>query len=199
MSIVICGPSGVGKGTIIQRLLQQHPTKLGLSVSHTSRKPRPGEIDGVHYHFVSREQLQQDIQMGPIGYIEHAEVHSNLYGTRRDDVEAVHRQGKLCILDLDSRGVKQIISNGFPARLVFIAPPSVEALEQRLRSRATESEEQIQLRLRNALAEIEFGTQQYRGSFDLILYNEDLEAAIDQFNEQLFAWFPGVFGVKELK
>ncbi len=187
-SVVICGPSGVGKGTIISRLLKEYPAKLGLSVSHTSRKPREGEINGLHYHFVTREYLENDIRNGPIKFIETAQVHANLYGTRADAVESVHRADKVCVLDLDTKGVQQVKSNGFPARLMFIAPPSLESLEERLRNRGTESEEQVRLRVANAREELEYGLR--TGNFDAVLVNEDIEDTYKQVVIHFKEWFP---------
>ena len=187
-SLVVCGPSGVGKGTIINQLLQSYPSEFGLSVSHTSRLPRPGEVDGVHYHFVDRSFLEHDIASGPIKYVEHAEVHSNLYGTRQDAVDAVHKSGKVCVLDLDSSGVRQIKANNFPAKMLFIAPASYDVLEQRLRGRQTESEEQVRLRLHNARKEIKYGT--HPGNFDAVLYNKQLDDSMRQLYKHLQLWFP---------
>lgn len=187
-SLVICGPSGVGKGTLINRLLKNYPNKMGLSVSHTSRKPREGEVDGVHYHFVDKKFILEDIQSGKIPYIEHAEVHANIYGTREDAVTKVHEEGKLCILDVDRNGVKHIKLHGLPAKFVFITPKSPQVLEARLRSRGTETEEQIQLRLTNAQAEMEYGLA--KDNFDMVLVNEDLDVAYNSLVAQLRSWFP---------
>lgn len=187
-SILICGPSGVGKGTIISRLLSEYPHKLALSVSRTSRSPRKGEIDGVHYHFVSREELAKDIAEGSIPYLESAEVHGNLYGTRLDAVHAVHQQGKLCLLDVDVRGAQQLQSAGFPMYSVFIMPPSIDALETRLLHRGSETPAQRQLRLHNAREEIAFGQQP--GKFDMILVNDNVDTAVQRLVHQLHQWFP---------
>lgn len=186
-SLVICGPSGVGKGTLIGKLLASYPDKVGLSVSHTSRKPREGEIDGVHYNFVDKEFILQDIKTGPIKFIEHAEVHSNIYGTRGDAVEKVHDDGKLCILDVDRKGVQQIKLSHLPAKYVFITPDSLAGLESRLRARGTETEEQIQLRLKNAIAEMEYGES---GEFDEVLVNENLEQTYNTLVSHMRVWFP---------
>ena len=186
-SLVICGPSGVGKGTLINKLLTDHPSKFGLSVSHTTRKPRLGEEHGVHYHFVEKEFMLKDIKSGRYKYIEHAEVHNNLYGTREDDVSAIHEAGKICILDVDSKGVKQIKSCSFPAKYVFITPSSMAALEFRLRARGTEEESQIQVRLNNAKAEIEYGTAD--GNFDAVLVNETLEETYSTLVQHIQKWF----------
>jgi len=190
-SLVICGPSGVGKGTLINKLLQSYPQQFSLSVSYTSRKPRQHEIDGKHYHFVDKEFLTNDIKYGSIKYVEYAEVHSNIYGTRQDDVDAIHQENKICILDIDCNGVKQLRSNHFPAIYVFIRPISISILESRLRNRNTESESQIQLRLHNAKNEIDYGDKE--GNFDYILINDQIDDSFMILNDKIKIWFPKVF------
>lgn len=190
-SLVICGPSGVGKGTLINKLLVSYPQQFSLSVSYTSRKPRQHEVDGKHYHFVDKEFLMNDIKYGSIKYVEYAEVHSNIYGTRQDDIDAIHQDNKICILDIDCNGVKQLKSNQFSAIYVFIRPVSILVLENRLRSRNTESESQIQLRLHNARNEIDYGDKE--GNFDYILINDQLDDSFMILNEKIKAWFPKVF------
>lgn len=188
-SLLICGPSGVGKGTLINLLLTNYPNKFGLSVSRTSRKPRVGEIDGVHYHFVKdRETFHQDIQNGKHPYIEYAEVHGNFYGTRQDAVEDVHKAGKICILDLDTKGAENLKKMKFPIRSIFIAPPSIESLKNRLTNRGTETEAQMNIRLHNAIKEIEYGHTP--GNFDMILVNDDLNSSYHTLTQQLRVWFP---------
>jgi guanylate kinase len=187
-SVIICGPSGVGKGSLISMLLQQHPQRYALSVSHTSRPPRNGEVDGVHYHFVSKEQLLKDIAHGQWKYLENAEVHGNVYGTREDDVLSIHSQGMVCVLDVDTRGVRQLKRSGFPLRSIFIAPPSIEVLEARLRGRGTEREEQIATRTANAKEELKFGLES--GQFDRVIVNDNLKDAYQRLLEQLEIWFP---------
>lgn len=157
--MVICGPSGVGKSVLIKRLLEVFPDKFGFSVSHTTRGPRPGEEDGIAYHFSNLETMQKDVDEGK--FIEHAHVHGNMYGTSREAVEAVRRKGQICILDIDVQGAKNIHEkNLLPwTRFLFINPPSHEELERRLRGRGTETEEKIQKRLKNAFGEIEFSNQ----------------------------------------
>jgi guanylate kinase len=187
-SVVICGPSGVGKGTIINKLLHAYPSKFGLSISHTSRKPRIGETDGQHYHFLSREELENDIQNGPIKFLEFAQVHANLYGTRKDAVERVHSDGKICVLDLDTKGVQQFKSSNFPAKYIFITAPSIEILESRLRSRGTENEESVLLRINNAKKEMQYGVEP--GQFDTVLVNESIEETYKNVLSCLKVWFP---------
>jgi guanylate kinase len=100
--LVLVGPSGAGKSTLVKHLIDKAPEKLTFSVSSTTRSPREGEIDGIHYHFVSRESFLADVQQGL--FLEHQEVHGNLYGTHFSQVENAHKQGKICILDIDVKG-----------------------------------------------------------------------------------------------
>ena len=143
--IVMCGPSGVGKGTLINRLMADFPGKFGFSVSHTTRAPRPGETDGVHYNFVEKSAMEADIADGK--FLEHAHVHENIYGTSLAAVEAVATKGQVCVLDIDVQGAEIVKKSTLDALFVFIAPPSMEELEKRLRGRGTEKEESIQKRL----------------------------------------------------
>jgi guanylate kinase len=190
-TLVICGPSGVGKGTLIEKLIKEFPDKVGLSVSHTSRPPRINEIDGVHYHFVSKDFLCNDIKSGEIKYLESAEVHSNIYGTRKDSVEAVHILNKVCILDVDIKGVQQIQSAKFPAKHLFIAPPTINSLLERLRNRGTESEEQIRLRVGNVKKLMEEILE--HKVFDEILVNDKFDETYEKLKNKMFEWFPNVF------
>ncbi|XP_073005507.1 guanylate kinase 1-like isoform X2 [Typha latifolia] len=153
--VVISGPSGVGKGTLISRLVKDFPNTFGFSVSHTTRSPREKEIDGIHYHFAEREMMEKDIREGK--FLESALVHGNLYGTSFEAVEAVTDAGKRCILDIDVQGARSVRCSSLEALFIFICPPSFEELEKRLRIRGTETEEQIQKRLRNAKEEIDQG------------------------------------------
>ena len=161
-ALVICGPSGVGKGTLIERLKQDYPHAFGFSVSHTTRGPRPGEEDGVHYHFVTVGQMEADIEAGK--FLEYANVHGNFYGTSIAAVESVKKTGKICILDIDVQGARQCRQAQLPGAYVFVSPPSFEALEQRLRGRGTEAEDKIQKRLANARGEMDARSE--AGLFD---------------------------------
>ncbi|XP_061353782.1 guanylate kinase 2-like [Gastrolobium bilobum] len=169
--LVISGPSGVGKGTLINMLMEEFPSMFGFSVSHTTRAPRAMEKDGVHYHFTEKSVMEKEIKDGK--FLEFASVHSNLYGTSVEAVELVSDAGKRCILDIDVQGARSVRASSLEAIFIFICPPSMEELEKRLRNRATETEEQVQKRLRNAQAEIEQGKSS--GIFDFILYNDNLE------------------------
>jgi len=198
--IVVAGPSGVGKGTLINKLLDYYTpeserhgdeaTKGGdyfaFSVSHTTRGPRPGEVDGVHYHFSTREVVQKGIDNGD--FIEHAEVHSNLYGTSFDSVHSVAQSGRICILDIDIQGVKGVKASALDPHYIFVAPPSMELLEKRLRDRGTETEEAVKIRTANAAREVEYGRTP--GNFDAIVVNDDLEEAFQRLHTLLRDWYP---------
>lgn len=179
--IVISGPSGVGKGTLIAKLMKEFPSMFGFSVSHTTRAPREKEKDGVHYHFTNRSVMEKEIKDGK--FLEFADVHGNLYGTSIEAVEVVADEGKRCILDIDVQGARSVRASSLEAIFIFICPPSFEELEKRLRERGTETEEQIQKRLRNAKAELEQG--QSGGIFDHILVNNDLESCYQSLKKLL--------------
>lgn len=198
--IVIAGPSGVGKGTLINKLLEHYTPEeeddedgankggdyFGFSVSHTTRGARPGEIDGIHYHFSTRRDVQAGIDNGD--FIEYNEVHGNLYGTSFDAVNSVGRSGRIAILDIDIQGCKRVKTSTLDPYYIFIAPPSMELLEKRLRDRGTETEEAIQIRTANARAEVEYG--QAPGNFDFIVVNDDLDAAFKRLLWQLRQVYP---------
>ncbi|KAL8208543.1 hypothetical protein R6Q57_007955 [Mikania cordata] len=179
--LVISGPSGVGKGTLINMLMKEFPSMFGFSVSHTTRAPREKEQNGVHYHFIKRDVMEEDIRSGK--FLEFAAVHGNLYGTSIESVDVVSDAGKRCILDIDVQGARSVRASSLEAIFIFVCPPSFEELEKRLRARGTETEEQIQKRLRNAKAELEQGNSP--GLFDHILVNNDLEACYKRLKDIL--------------
>ncbi|RLN56510.1 hypothetical protein BBJ29_006021 [Phytophthora kernoviae] len=186
--LVIAGPSGVGKGTLINLLLEKFPSTFGFSVSHTTRGPREGEVDGVAYHFTAKDKVLKEIEAGL--FLEHAEVHSNVYGTSKRAVLDVQEKGKICILDIDIQGVQQVKKSGIKAKYLFISPPSMEELEKRLRGRATETEDKIQLRVKNAAGEVEFGQQP--GVFDYNLVNKVVDDSLRELLTTLKEWYPSV-------
>jgi guanylate kinase len=177
-ALVIVGPSGVGKGTLIEKLREGNDD-FGFSCSHTTRNRRPGEEDGVHYHFISREEFENGISKGK--FLEYAYVHNNIYGTSIEAVQAVASSGKCCILDIDVQGARQVRASGLPAIFVFIGPPSLEELEHRLRNRGTESEEQITTRLRNAKEEL--ASVEEPGLYDYVLINTNLQECLAELRK----------------
>ncbi|XVF56117.1 hypothetical protein PTKIN_Ptkin06aG0091400 [Pterospermum kingtungense] len=176
--IVISGPSGVGKGTLINMLMKEFPSVFGFSVSHTTRAPRGMEKNGVHYHFTERTVMEKDIKDGKL--LEFASVHGNLYGTSIEAVEAVADSGKRCILDIDVQGAKSVRASSLDAIFIFIYPPSMRELEQRLRSR-------------NAEAELEQGKSS--GIFDHILYNDNLEECYENLKVTFLSLEPSPKGI----
>ncbi len=170
--IVMSAPSGGGKTTIARRLLGRR-TDVGYSVSCTTRAPRPGERDGVDYHFLSRHEFDQKASHGE--FAEWAEVHGNRYGTLRSAIREVMDRGKHVMLDIDVQGARQVTA-AFPESVtIFIVPPSVEVLTARLLGRKSENEETLALRLRNARSELlEAERYQY------VVENDDLEHAVQR-------------------
>ena len=169
--LVVSAPSGCGKTTILQQLMAKI-SGLAFSVSHTTRQPRPGEIDGKDYHFVSKEEFIALRDQQPSGFLEWAEVHGNFYGTSRRETEALLATGKDVVLDIDIQGAEQVKENADPVT-VFISPPTLEELERRLRGRGTESPEDIDFRLANAENEMA-AANRYR----YLIINDELEQAV---------------------
>ncbi|KAI8138161.1 guanylate kinase [Fennellomyces sp. T-0311] len=179
---VLFGPSGSGKSTLLKRLFAEYPDTFGFSVSHTTRKPRAGEVDGKDYHFVEKEVMQTDVAAGK--FIESATFNGNMYGTSIKAVEDVVDQGKTCILDIEIQGVQAVKKSQLKPRYIFVKPPSLEILEQRLRGRGTETEEAVQGRLAIAKGEIEYG--ETPGNSDRTIVNDDLESAYAQLKDAIF-------------
>ncbi|WP_413161088.1 guanylate kinase [Capilliphycus salinus ALCB114379] len=177
--IVITGPSGVGKGTLVRQLLERH-RQLHLSVSVTTRPPRPGEIDGKHYYFVDRDRFEEMVQNGEL--LEWAEFAGNYYGTPLDPVKKRIEAGESVLLEIELIGARQIRERFPQAQLIFIHPPSMLELERRLRSRAQDSDEAIAKRLKRAAEEINAAKE-----FDLEVVNDNLDQAIKQLENVLFA------------
>ncbi|PCH44404.1 guanylate kinase [Wolfiporia cocos MD-104 SS10] len=174
--LVISGPSGVGKSTLLQRLFADYPDKFGFSVSHTTRAPRPGEEDGKQYYFVTRDRFTELLAGG--AFIEHAEFSGNFYGTSFMTVREVSQAGRRCILDIEAQGVRQIKSTNLNPVYLFISPPSLTALRSRLRARGTESEASVAKRLATALKEIEYAKE---GAHEYVIVNDDLDRTYDLF------------------
>ena len=173
--LVISGPSGVGKGTVLHDLMNTQKN-LVYSVSVTTRKQRPGEIEGVSYFFKSHEEFEKMIEEEK--FLEYAKVHDNYYGTPKDFVEEKINEGKIVILEIDVQGalnVKKNIDNGV---YIFLAPPSLSELKNRIVNRGTETESDINLRMHNARKELS-----YIKDYDYLVVNDHLNSAINLVNE----------------
>ncbi len=176
--IVLTGPSGVGKGTLMRSLLERYP-ELYYSVSVTTRSPRTGEIDGKNYYFISRNKFEQLVAQGE--FLEWAEFAGNYYGTPREGVLKQISDGKMVVLEIELEGARQIRSS-FPSALsIFILPPSFEELEQRIRNRGQDSSEAIARRLQCAQEEIKAAEE-----FDIQIVNDDFETAVNAIAAALF-------------
>ena len=174
---VLTGPSGVGKGTLVARLRERHP-EIWLSVSATTRAPRSGEIDGIHYFFHSKERFNELVQSG--GLLEWAEFAGNCYGTPRQPVSKRVAKGIPVLLEIELEGARQVRKSLPEAIKLFLAPPSVDELEKRIRGRGTEAEEAIQRRLKRAQEELAAQTE-----FDAVIINDDLETALAELEKQM--------------
>ncbi|XP_010559912.1 PREDICTED: guanylate kinase isoform X3 [Haliaeetus leucocephalus] len=183
--VVLSGPSGAGKSTLLKKLLKDYENIFGFSVSreypYTTRQPRPGEVNGKDYHFVTREEMQKEIDAGE--FIEHAEFSGNMYGTSKGAVQAVQAQNQICVLDIDIQGVKNIKRTDLNPIYISVQPPSIDILEKRLRDRKTETEESLLKRLTAARVDLELSKEP--GLFDLVIINDDLEKAYSELKELL--------------
>jgi guanylate kinase len=168
--LIISSPSGAGKTTLTRDLLAHYP-ELAFSVSHTTRKPRPQEVEGRDYHFISREEFMQRVNDN--AFAEWAEVHGNLYGTAIAEIDRCRREGKSGIVfDIDFQGARQIKARRESAISVFVLPPTIEELKERLRRRASDDDATIDRRYKNAQQEIA-----HYGLFDYVIVNDQLEDA----------------------
>lgn len=177
--LVLSSPSGGGKSSICRAVLSADP-RMAYSISVTSRRPRGDEVDGSDYHFVSEDEFARLIEQG--AFYEWARVHGNFYGTRRDTIEEKLAQGRDVVMDLDVTGGLNIKKANDKAVLVFVLPPSLQVLEERLRRRNTDCEEVIQQRLINARYEINFAEK-----YDYAVVNEDLQSTISNIRRILEA------------
>ena len=170
--IVLSGPSGVGKGTVIKELMKNDDLKLSYSISMTTRKPRNGEVDGVNYFFVDRDTFLKAIDDGEL--LEHAEFVGNMYGTPVSYVEKLRNEGRNVLLEIEVQGAMQVKKKCPDALSIFIIPPSMEELASRIRGRNSEPEEIVQQRLDKAKKEMEMVTQ-----YKYVVCNDDVILASD--------------------
>jgi len=169
---IVSGPSGAGKGTLVRELLARVP-RLWLSVSATTRPPRPGEIEGKHYFFISEDRFRTLQEEN--GLLEWADVHGNRYGTPRAAVEEKLAQSVDVILEIDPQGAAQVKRAMPSSVLIFITPPSMEELRRRLEGRGSETKEQVERRLRTAEEELLIA-----GTYDFVVQNDDVRRATDE-------------------
>ena len=172
---MVTGPSGVGKGTLIKRLRERLPD-FDLSVSATTRPPRPGEVDGRDYHFLTWEEFEQRLARGD--FLEHAIYAGNMYGTPRSELDRARERGRALVLEIEVQGARQVAEALPEATQVFIAPPSEDALRERLEGRSTDSPEEIEKRLTRAREELAAGSE-----WQSTIVNDDLDRATDELVE----------------
>lgn len=169
--IVISGASGVGKGTVLGLMMKARPD-LSFSVSATTRPPRPGEVDGVHYYFITKEHFEEMISQGQ--FLEYDAHAANYYGTPRGQAEEKMEKGHV-LLDIEPKGARQVKNAAADAVLIFIMPPSMEELERRLRGRGDTPEDQIQMRMERAVWEME-----QRSWYDHVVVNDDAQRCAEE-------------------
>ncbi|KAL3425682.1 guanylate kinase [Phlyctema vagabunda] len=181
--IAIAGPSGVGKGTLIKMLLDKHPKVFGKKASHTTRAPRVGEVHGQHYFFVTKEAY--DVMRDGDEFLEYNCFNENHYGTSRKVVEGIIASGKVPVMEMEYHGIQQVKDNDYPARYIFLTPPDVPELEQRLKRRGSDSDESIEGRLKTAHDEIE-QAKTSEGFYDTIIVNDDLQSSFEKLERYIF-------------
>lgn len=173
---VISGCSGVGKGTVLKEFMKRNSDKFMLSVSCTTRKPRTGEVDGVNYFFISKEEFEKAVKEDK--FLEYAQFAGNFYGTKKKFIYQKFEEGFNIILEIETQGALQVKKKMPEAVLIFIAPPSFEELEHRLRGRNTEDEQTIQKRLHEVKIELERSKQ-----YDYVVVNDDINRAVDEIEK----------------
>jgi len=178
---VLSGPSGAGKSTVLKLLMNEYPGLFGFSVSHTTRKPRPGETHGVEYYFTTREEMEKMIAAGE--FIETAEFSGNLYGTSKQAIRNVANEMKICVLDIEKKGCDSVRATDLNAKFIQVRPPSMEELEKRLRDRNTESDDSLRRRLEEATEALEYGA--LPGKFHHVIINETVEETYNRLKAVL--------------
>ncbi|SMB93350.1 guanylate kinase [Desulfonispora thiosulfatigenes DSM 11270] len=176
--IILSGPSGAGKGTICKRLLKEIDVKL--SISATTRKPRNGEVHGKEYFFITKEEFEAKLEENE--FLEWAKVYDNYYGTPNEYVEEILNDGHNCILEIDPQGAKKVKEKRPDAIYLFIIPPSMQELEERLKGRGTETNIEIEKRLGNVCNEME-----YLGIYDYVIVNDIVEKAVEKVKAIILA------------
>jgi guanylate kinase len=184
--LLLVGPSGVGKSTLIKHLMDTFPGVFEFSVSTTTRRPRPGEQHGVHYYYVSVEEFEEKVRQGQ--FLEHATVHNNMYGTSKQAVLEIFERGKICVMDVDVQGTIKIYEAGLDFNCLFVMPKSMKQLEERLKARGTEDSNVLRTRLRNAQAEIETAKAN-KHIFKSYLVNDEYEETIRDLMDYIYRYY----------
>lgn len=187
--VVVAGPSGAGKSTLLKRLLKEHPV-FAFAVSCTTRPPRPGEVEGRDYYFLDEAEFTRRVERGD--FAEWEALHAHRYGTMKEEIERLRQAGRHVLFDVDVKGALTLKHLYPEALLVFIAPPSLAALEERLRLRRSESEEQIRIRLQRSREELALASR-----FDRLVVNDDLETSYHALRGCLEAFLPAANNLEE--
>lgn len=187
LPLIISGPSGVGKSTLISKLFRRFPHQFQFSVSCTTRPPRVREKNGVHYHFLTQSEFSQKIEDS--AFIEYCQVHQHFYGTLLSEVEKVVNAGKICLLDIDVQGALKISEKKIPFNGIFIKPKYMKALEDRLRARNSDSEDSIRTRISNSIAEIEAASNNSH-IYKHIVISDDLSQTTQSFISVVQSLYP---------
>jgi guanylate kinase len=185
--LVVVGPSGVGKGTLLTKLFSHYPHIFGKKVSHTTRAPRQGEVHSKDYYFVSIEEFESGIERGE--FIEYARVHKNIYGTTIESVKTIAESGRVCVLELDVQGVEKVLESTLKPHYCFIAPPSFESLSERLTGRGSETPETLAVRLETAKKELQFAEERAH-IWDFKVVNDEFDQCYHEFLSQLETLYP---------
>lgn len=186
--LVVSGPSGAGKGTICKALIEKNP--IWISTSCTTRKPRAGEVEGVNYFFIEREEFLKRIDNDE--FLEYAEVYGNFYGTPRSEVLRLLEEGKDVILEIDTQGALKIKSSYPEGVFIFIMPPSMEELRNRITNRGSETPESLKTRLEAAYDEISFASK-----YDYAVVNDEVDKAVKKIESIIIAEKCRVFKIKD--
>lgn len=189
--IVISGPTGSGKTTVAKRVVAEMEMAT-FSISHTTREKRPGEVDGVDYHFVSEEDFLKMVYQGE--FLEYAKVHKNLYGTHKNEWERAKKDGKDLVLDIDVQGGEQVLKSFDDAILIFVLPPSFDELIRRISIRKEENDFDLETRLKTALSELDFAD-----NYHYNIINEKVDAVVKEIKEIVQASRKRSFYLKEFR